>query len=143
MGTLSKLSTQSLRRFGCKVPAIVVKNDMHRIGFSCQMVRPLSDLSEFVVGIVVIESLSHRFARQVRLGVSPMESQVRQPRIGDHVNRRHDGEMLPIRWRTVDAGERDALFLQETRGRLLVPLVEPVVMAQFKNHPAGVLSVAL
>lgn len=76
MGILSEPPPQLLRRLGCKIPGIVVEDDVCLVGLGCQVVRPLGYFAEFVIRIIVMESLGHRPAGQVRLGVMPVQTQV-------------------------------------------------------------------
>lgn len=101
---------------------------MHLVGFGRQVVRPLRDFAEFVIGIIVMEPLGDGFTRQVSLGVSPVEARYASR---GSVTTSAEGMMVKC---FVSAGGPSMLakvmplFLQECRGFLKVPLIEPVVM---------------
>ena len=134
MGILSQSPAQPLLHRGSEVPGVVVKDDMRLVGFGGQVARTFGNFSESIVGIVVVESLGHGLAGQIGFQVPFMQPQVSQSGIGDHVHGWHDGEVLPIGGRTINAGERNTLFLEECRGAVTMIRVAPVVVTQFEDH---------
>ena len=73
LDNLPQLLPQPFCCLRCKIACVVVKDDVHLVGLSGEVVRAAYNIVQFGITIIVVKPLGDRFARQVRLWVSSVE----------------------------------------------------------------------
>src|SRR4029077_17770287 len=130
---LAKRRPQTRGRTGCIIEVVVIENHMQLARCSSELLASRRYLSDLVIAVIIIETSSYGFPREIGTRIASVQPQIRQRRICDLIQiRRHNGEMLCRR--SIDVNKTCAMPFKKLDGLSELLAGHPVAISEFNRQ---------